>query len=49
MAMSEKKDSIKWSKYADKYEPIKIGSIDGMFLFINLFRFHIKFTMFLND
>lgn len=27
--MSEKTETSKWSKYADKYDPIKIGSIDG--------------------
>lgn len=27
--MSEKRDTHKWSKYAEKYDPIKIGSIDG--------------------
>lgn len=27
--MSENKDSSKWKKYAETYDPIKIGSIDG--------------------
>lgn len=27
--MSEKRDTKKWSKYAESYDPIKIGSIDG--------------------
>lgn len=27
--MDKTKDKTKWSKYADKYDPIKIGSIDG--------------------
>lgn len=27
--MSEKRDARKWLKYAEKYDPIKIGSIDG--------------------
>lgn len=27
--MCDKRNTIKWSKYADKYDPIKIGSIDG--------------------
>lgn len=28
--MSEnRKETVKWSKYADKYDPIQIGSIDG--------------------
>lgn len=39
--MDEKRDTIKWSKYADKYDPIKIGSIDGksfeiFFLFLQI-------------
>lgn len=27
--MGEKTESSKWSRYADTYDPIKIGSIDG--------------------
>lgn len=36
--MDKKRDQIKWSKYADKYDPIKIGSIDGEYSFL-LLRF----------
>lgn len=27
--MSDTKNSVKWSKYAEVYDPIRIGSIDG--------------------
>lgn len=27
--MSEQKESKKWSKYAETYDPIRVGSIDG--------------------
>lgn len=27
--MSDKRDTAKWSKYAENYDPIKVGSIDG--------------------
>lgn len=37
--MSEKKDSTKWTKYAETYDPIKIGSIDGRSL-IMIQRIH---------
>lgn len=30
--MSEnRKEIVKWSKYAEKYDPIQIGSIDGKY------------------
>lgn len=37
--MSEKRETTKWSKYAEKYDPIKVGSIDGKPFEINGFLF----------